>query len=53
MDTWPRGDRQNPPPPVCAYLQLGLQQPNVLVLFGQLVQQKGHVLQAGDTDRGH
>lgn len=35
-----------------AHLQLGLQQPDVLVLLGQLVQKKCHVLQAGDTVRG-
>lgn len=38
-------------PPACAHLQLGLQQPDVLVLLGQLVQQKGHVLQVRDTVR--
>lgn len=45
--TWLRGH-----PPARAHLQLGLQQPDVLVLLGQSVQQQGHALQAGDTVRG-
>lgn len=51
-DTWPSKGWPTLPVPTCAYLQLGLQQPDVLVLLGQLVQQKSHVLQAGDTVRG-
>lgn len=41
----------SPPHPACAHLQLGLQESDVLVLLGQLIQQKGHILQAGDTVR--